>query len=65
MRCHYLVSFHVQVFNTSTLGKEAEEVVSIAFVSGVVFNFDNTALISVGGDANCHVTDLSPRAGSG
>lgn len=49
------------MFSTETLEKQAEEVVSIAFVSGVVFNYDNTALISVGGDANCHVTDLSPR----
>jgi hypothetical protein len=53
------------VFNARTLAVEAEEVASIAFVSGVVFNADNNALIAVGGDANCHVTDLRPRQGSG
>jgi hypothetical protein len=53
------------VFDAQTLALKAEEAVSIAFVSGVVFNADNSALISVGGDANCHVTDLRPRQGGG
>lgn len=55
----------VQVFNAHTLSVRAEELVSIAFVSSVVFNTDNTALISVAGDANCHVTDLVPRQAGG
>jgi hypothetical protein len=55
----------VQVFNAHTLAVRAEELVSIAFVSSVVFNTDNTALISVAGDANCHVTDLVPRQAGG
>lgn len=55
----------LQVFNARTLAVEAEEVASIAFVSGVVFNADNNTLIAVGGDANCHVTDLRPCQGSG
>lgn len=55
----------VRVFDALTLAVKAEEAVSIAFLSGVVFNADNSALISVGGDANCHVTDLRPRQGGG
>lgn len=55
----------VQVFNAHTLAVRAEELVSIAFVSSVVFNTDNTALISVAGDANCHVTGLVPRQAGG
>jgi hypothetical protein len=55
----------LQVFDTQTLSVVAQESVSIAFVSSVVFNSDNTALISVGGDANCHVLELVPQQGGG
>jgi len=55
----------LQVFNAQTLAVQAQEVVSIAFVSSVVFNGDNSALVCVGGDANCHVLDLTPRQSGG
>lgn len=63
MCCH--VSVLLQVFDAQTLAVKAEEAVSIAFVSGVLFNADNSALISVCGDANCHVLDLRPRQAGG
>jgi hypothetical protein len=53
------------VFDPHSLAVVAEDTASIAFVSSVVFACDNSAVIAVGGDANCYVKDLAPRGGSG
>lgn len=54
-----------QVFNAHTLTLKAEAEASIAFVSSVTFNGDNTAVIAVGGDANCYVMELVQRRQGG
>jgi len=53
------------VFYSDTLTLKSEAEVSIAFVSHVSFNADNTAVIAVGGDANCYVMELVPRQHGG
>eukprot|EP00775_Hariotina_reticulata_P002765 gene2765-3059_t len=55
----------MRVFYSETLTLKSEAEVSIAFVSHVSFNADNTAVIAVGGDANCYVMELVPRQQAG
>eukprot|EP00879_Flechtneria_rotunda_P018458 GHRR01019362.1.p1 GENE.GHRR01019362.1~~GHRR01019362.1.p1 ORF type:complete len:317 (+),score=107.07 GHRR01019362.1:204-1154(+) len=52
----------LRVFGTDNFTVvKSEPVASIAFVSSVVFNADNNAVLAVGGDANCYVMELVPR----
>jgi hypothetical protein len=55
----------LQVYHTDTLLLKSEALASIAFVSSVTFNSDNTAVIAVGGDANCYVMETVARSQPG
>lgn len=48
----------LQVYDARSLQLYKQDEASIAFVTSAVFNADNTAVIAVGGDANCYVMEL-------
>lgn len=57
-----LLSHMPQVYDTQTLTEQKRAEASIAFVSSAVFNADDTAVIAVGGDANCYVMELATKS---
>ena len=52
-----------KVYDAHSLSVVTQVEASLVFVTSVVFNGDNTAVVSVGGDANCLVQELAPRGG--
>lgn len=60
-----LCSAAAQVYHSDTLMMKSEAMASIAFVSSVSFNADNSAVIAVGGDANCYVMETVARREAG
>ncbi|WIA42361.1 hypothetical protein OEZ86_008370 [Tetradesmus obliquus] len=55
----------LRVYHSDTLMMKSEAMASIAFVSSVSFNADNSAVIAVGGDANCYVMETVARREAG